>query len=379
MNLPPLVYIAGVCVAYLLLRPLCTVIHESGHLLYLLLSGHQGEIRVFIGSLGDGKRSWRVRVGRVQWLFHPIGFLLRGSICDFDEPLRNRQILPYALAGPLASLLLAGLGILIVLSPGPLDAPEWLRALAALPTVLALFDTALSFLHRRDPQQLANESITANDGQLIGWKLRFGRWTADFLHACWLFEHERYAEANAVFRKMHDGGCNRKDLLEYLISCELAMGNAGAALDWHGKMLALEAADADDHWRAAVALVAQDRLPEGLAEIERALEMAPGHAESLNLRAFLALQRGEHVAALGDLNLALRTPLEIGHIYANRAWAHLLAGNGEAARKDLLLAMKYEAENPNLHVHWARYWEGLGDVERAEEARMAARVLGGGF
>lgn len=377
MNLPPLVYVAGICLAYLLLRPTCTIVHESGHLLYLLVTGQPGQLRVFIGSLGEGKRSWRIRTGRILWLFHPIGFLLRGSITDHDRALPSRQILPYALAGPVASLLLAATCLVIVVAGGGL-VPAWLRALAGMPMLLALLDTALSLLHRRDPQPLSCETMTGNDGQLIGWRMQFGRWTADYLHAQWLFEQERYAEAQVIYARMHGEGCRQKALLEYLISCELALGNASSALDWHGRMVEQDAADADDHWRSAVALVALGRLEAAMGVIGEALHQAPGHAESLNLRAWLALGEGKHEAALEDLNQALRTPLEIGHVYANRGWAHLQAGELEAAHRDLLLATKFEAENPNLHAHWAGYFEAIGDAGQAEASRWTARLLGSG-
>ncbi|MBP6722833.1 MAG: hypothetical protein KA239_10935, partial [Bacteroidia bacterium] len=139
MSIPVFVFYLSICLSYLLIRPLATLIHELGHLGYLLLIGQRKEIKVFLGSVGEGKGSWRIRTGGILWVIHPSGVLMRGSITDFAKSLSPAQIIPYALAGPLFSLLMATLAGYLAFGEWTSDV-SWIKPFLVLAALIPATD-----------------------------------------------------------------------------------------------------------------------------------------------------------------------------------------------------------------------------------------------
>ncbi|MEY3443545.1 MAG: hypothetical protein RLZZ519_1826 [Bacteroidota bacterium] len=375
MNLSIFVFYLSICLSYLLIRPLATLMHEAGHLCFLLLTGHRGEIKVFLGSVGEGKGAWRIPTGRILWIVHPSGMLMRGSISDFQKALTNSQIIPYALSGPVFSLLMAASAGFLAF--GNLTANvSWLKTFLILAALIPAIDFLLALFYTYSPILHSSESVFGNDGQLIAWRMRFGKQTQTYLHGWWLFEMERYAEAAQSFSEVHNNGCRDKELLEHLIFCALMLGKFEEVLQWDAEMSALHTSDAFDACRRATALDALGDRNAARIALDQALRSTPGHHEALNHRAFFDISEGKLIEAAKDLEKSIRANREFAVAYSNLAWIHLLQSDSEKAYPHLMQSMKLEYENPALHRNWAMYFWIQRDAAAAAEAIERAQLLG---
>ncbi len=372
MNASLLFFFLGLASSYLIIRPIATLVHEAGHLLVLLLGGMQGQIRVFLGSLGDGKRSWRMQTGRILWAIHPSVFLMRGSLSDYDHPLLGGRWLLATLGGPLASLLFC-LGATWMATAAWADGA--IRGLFILAAIIGAADVALSLIYRYDPIQLSNGRITANDGQLIGWKLKFGRDTDTYLHARWCFEKDRYAETINCVQKLVDSGHQDKMLFEYCMYSHLMLRQPALAIQLL-EMQDQQQLDAYDESLYGLALEQVGKADAARKALVRALAKAPGHHEALNHRAYICLQAREWDAAEGYLLRALRSHPEFAAALNNRATIRLQQRELEAARKDLVSALMQDHENPYIHYNWGVLLRMEGDDVGAEAYFENARLLG---
>lgn len=90
------------------------LVHEIGHAL-LVLATPCARATVYVGSFGDSSRSLGIRLGRLKiWIKINPFLWFRGMCRPGDAPFSiNRQI-RYVLAGPMASLLLGVMGVLLL-------------------------------------------------------------------------------------------------------------------------------------------------------------------------------------------------------------------------------------------------------------------------
>ncbi len=375
MSIPVFVFYLSICLSYLLIRPLATLIHELGHLGYLLLIGQRKEIKVFLGSVGEGKGSWRIRTGGILWVIHPSGVLMRGSITDFAKSLSPAQIIPYALAGPLFSLLMATLAGYLAFGEWTSDV-SWIKPFLVLAALIPATDFLLAVFYTYSPILHSSESIFGNDGQLIAWRIRFGKQTQTYLHGWWLFEKERYGEAAECFQEVYQSGIKDKELLEHLIFCGLMRENFQQVLEWDREMAQKHSTDPYDACRRATALLALGEPIAAKSTLDEAIRTTPGHHEALNFRAFLAIQAENYAEAAKDLEKSTRANREFAVAFCNLGWLHLLQNNPEKAHSMLTLSMKLEYENPALHRNWAMYFWMTQNAEEAHAALESAKLLG---
>jgi Flp pilus assembly protein TadD len=374
MNASLLFFYLGIAASYLVIRPLATVVHECGHVAALLLLGMRGEIRVFLGSLGDGKRSLRIQAGRICWALHPRLLLMRGSLSDYDQPLQPRSLAMVALSGPLASLCMVAVTFAMALSPwsvGPM------RAVLILASIIPALDVVLSLMYRYEPILLSNARITANDGQVLGWLLRFGQATDRYLHARWLFEKDCYAEAATAIAALLQAGHTEKLLYEYQIYSLLMLQQPHAAMDAHGALAKAHLdLDAFDDCLHALALEQLGKHDAAGKVLDLAIAKAPGHHEARNHRAYRALQSGHLEVAWSDLDQALRSHPEFAAALNNRGALRLSRMELPQARLDLQSALRHDHENPYIHRNWAMLLALEGDAAGAASAFESARLLG---
>lgn len=362
----------GLAMGYIVIRPVATLVHEAGHVLALRLAGMRGTVRVFLGSLGDAKRSWRWRVGRHTWAIHPSILLMRGGLTDYDQPLSAGNLALVALAGPLASLLLAaGAGIAAF--------GEWpgaVRGLLILTSILATMDVLLAFFHRYEPILLSNARITANDGQVLAWYLRWGSATDAYLHARWLFEQDDYAQAAAEIAPLVHANPREKLLYEYWIYALLMLRQPAEALKLHAQLAERHPLDAYDACLHALALEQTGQEAAADAALEAAIAKAPGHHEALNHRAYRAMRMGDWDTAWACLNRAVRSQPEFAAALNNRAMVSLGRMDLVAAHRDLLAALRNDHENPFIHRNLSLYAMLMNDPTAAHDHMESAKLLG---
>ncbi|HEX2900670.1 MAG TPA: hypothetical protein VHS96_13190, partial [Bacteroidia bacterium] len=342
MNASVLVFYLSICLSYVMIRPLATLVHESGHLAYLLLTGQKGEIKVFLGSLGEGKGAWRIRTGRILWVVHPSGMLMRGSLTDFQNPLHHHQLIPYAVSGPVLSALMALLAASLAFGGWTENLGDWTKPFLVLAALIPTMDFFLSLFYTYSPILHGSETVFGNDGELIAWRIRYKKATPTYLHGWWLFEKERYAAAAECFAQVRENDCkgsaakrSGKELMEHMIFCAMALGQPAQVLSLHAQMAQWHPTDPFDECHLAFALAQTGNREGAWAVLNTTLRKAPGHHEALNQRACMAIQEGKLELAAKDLDKAIQSNQKFALAHCNRASLHLLHSEAAKALPDL--------------------------------------------
>jgi tetratricopeptide (TPR) repeat protein len=153
----------------------------------------------------------------------------------------------------------------------------------------------------------------------------------------------------------------------------LGTSSSPESIDAPGETLAdtREPVDAQGYARRSAVLSARRDLPRALADINRAIEMAPNVADYHYQRATVQQQSRQSQAALEDLNHTIS--LQADHLQARVTRAGLLlsrleaTGNGSVAdiQMDIDMAATAAAKEADVHFELGRLYAGIGVQDRA--------------
>jgi arylsulfatase A-like enzyme len=154
-----------------------------------------------------------------------------------------------------------------------------------------------------------------------------------FLRAQTLASMGRGPEALAILEDLVESMPNSVVLLDYLARANVFMGRLGQAESYVRRLLAIHA-DADSLMLLAQVLIAQDRLDEVDALVERALALDPSHGRSIVVQGDLAAKAGEYDRALERYRHAERVdPYRVGPLVESRiAWVTRLRSDDSPTR-----------------------------------------------
>lgn len=365
-------YYFFLALSYFLVRPVATIFHELGHLLILLML-QKGKVRMFIGSRGQGKGAWNFQIGRLLISFHPAAFLMRGSLCDYDEVLSYKQLFLYNLMGPLFSLLGGLAAGAFILKSEQIAALEGIFLLLG---IICIIDFLHSLFHKYDFVVLANRQVTANDGQILKLISQFGSMSTSYLSGQWAFLHDYYAEAYLEFAKIIAASKENLEVLELQSYCAFRLGKILEGLEIYAKMESRFPPRQLDYHHLALLHFANRDMNSAMESLERGLQIAPGNFLCLNEKAHFMIQKRDFNSASIWIEKALIALPDYALAYTNRAWLNIQKQNWAAAAKDLEKAMKEDAENAFLHRNFVALHLGKQDLQAAAQSLITAKLLG---
>jgi Tol biopolymer transport system component/tetratricopeptide (TPR) repeat protein len=127
------------------------------------------------------------------------------------------------------------------------------------------------------------------------------------------------------------------------------------------KAIALAPNFAEAYFAKGIILKSMDDLDQALAAYNQALELAPEHVKALNNRGLVYSAMGDNETAIADFTKALELDPEYVKGYFNRAIAYADEGEYEAARADVLKVQELSDDEEQLE--WADEALALVDAE----------------
>jgi tetratricopeptide (TPR) repeat protein len=116
-----------------------------------------------------------------------------------------------------------------------------------------------------------------------------------------------------------------------------------------------------------VSKIADNKANEAMADLSRAIELAPTNASAFAHRAEAHLALGERVQALADVKKAIQLDPVYGPFYAILGRVELAGQESAAALADLDRALKLNPKRPALHNARGLAYLSLGDRAKAQE------------
>ncbi|WP_298516150.1 tetratricopeptide repeat protein [uncultured Kordia sp.] len=345
--------------ALLTFRLLTTVIHELGHAIPALLLTKE-KVTVYMGSLGNPEKSFQFQLGRLECFFKFNLFYWKGGLCVMhakDISIRTSFIV--TIFGPLLSLIVAGIGI-VLLSINQYD------NITELVIFALVFSCSLDFLNNifpnRDAVTLHDGTVVHNDGQqlLHLWKLRqvyaipkkaLAYYDdGEFLVAAKLFETciPAFPEDPEIYRLAISGYLHAKQ-----------DANAAKIQEMYSEKFS-DSFDVVDFINLGnVALYKKD-YHGALEAFKKAYEIEPTNPFVLNNYGFTLGVIGQHEEAISKLNTAIieiekdkDTSKDIhtvkAYSYCNRGFSKLELGLLEEGLKDTEIA--YELDPSDAYVY----------------------------
>ncbi|WP_186579447.1 site-2 protease family protein [Aquibacillus kalidii] len=146
---------------YLVIIPSCTLIHEMGHALALLLCTKKEIVKIHIGSgYWDDSNKENIRIGRLRLHFR-WGFVGFCSYSKEEEEIKLWKRMIFLLGGPFASFL-SGLAMLLVLNQSSFG-----HSLLQSIMTFFLVQFAVTFIPMKYPNWMGAYGGTPSDGYQV--------------------------------------------------------------------------------------------------------------------------------------------------------------------------------------------------------------------
>ncbi|AXG71295.1 peptidase M50B-like protein [Kordia sp. SMS9] len=203
-------------------RLLTTVIHELGHAIPALLLTKK-KVTVYMGSLGNPEKSFQFQLGRLECFFKFNLFYWRGGLCVMHaKDISVRTSFIVTICGPLLSLLVAGIGILILTNYEFDDVTK-------LVIFALVFSCIVDFINNMIPNQtmleLHNGMIAYNDGTHLVHLFKNDSVEKIYSDGVSYFQQEKYAKAAETFEKLLMTRSDHEVFYRLAIQANLMIGN----------------------------------------------------------------------------------------------------------------------------------------------------------
>jgi adenylate cyclase len=147
----------------------------------------------------------------------------------------------------------------------------------------------------------------------------------------------------------------------------------GTVLDCGNRALKLDPSCADAYCLLSFCHLSKDEYDEAIAMSQKAVALAPNHAEILALSAVVQNKSGRPERGLGLIKKAMRLcPVYPGWYLSTLGAAYRLTGDTDSAVAAFKAAIKGDADFLTMHVGLA---STLGELGRQEEAKTPVAAI----
>ena len=157
-----------------IVRVFTTLIHEMGHALAGLLF-LKGDFDIYIGSYGNPEKGWHFKLGRLKFhfLYEPFS-VEKGVFRSDQQETTHLKYFLITLAGPIASLITAGLYIYLAVFS---SLPEMIKMPFYILTGSSFLDFWYNIKPDTTPVKLHDDKLVYNDGYMLKyrWNLMFSK------------------------------------------------------------------------------------------------------------------------------------------------------------------------------------------------------------
>ena len=349
---------------------LLVVLHELGHGL-VALAFAPGEVKVYIGSYGEGEGCWHLPLGRLHlYLLRRPWRWLRGY-CQHQPTRHSWQHMVLLLAGPLLPALVAAGSFYF-----SLQHPNggW-RIAGFVFTVIASFSLLQNLFGGRGVV-MADGQRVRNDGQQLWLALRHPQLQQLPQQALALVKGGQYVEAARSYETQLVHGGPAPALFRVLQQCYWLAGQLPAAVAASERFeQALPAGFTnDDLFTRGSMLSHLNQHEAALAIYEQLIDQPQPHPGAFINRGYTRSLLGQQPAALADFDRAIADGTLPAYAYANRGLALLRLGQEAEGLADITQGLAldpaeaYGYRNLGIyHLNRQEYAAALPLFEKAQQ------------
>ena len=338
-----LLIIAGTVLVAMLLA---TFVHELGHALPAIWFTRR-PVQMYIGSYGQPQRYLRLKLGwvSVYLTYNPLSWI-RGCCIAQTEQLSIWQQIIFIIAGPLAALLLGGLGCYVVFA---YDMHGFSKLFWVVFAGVAVWQFVVNLYPWVQTQGLTQNVPLYNDGYLLRWYWRHRKLWNQLLNTRKAFNQEDYTTAIGLLEPLLAERYFEEELYRMAIIASLHTQQAARARQLSETLLAHAEATAADLATYGLALEQLGQYQAAEQKYLAALEADPQNAQIHNNLGYLYLEMEAWDKTLPVLDTALALDAQFAYAYNNRGLARLMQGQVQPGMADIAQVLSLDATNSYAH------------------------------
>jgi tetratricopeptide (TPR) repeat protein len=363
-----------IAVIFILLNPITTFIHELGHAIFALIFT-KGNVQMFVGSYGDKKNSFKVKISRLT-IFIKINLPHKlGGVCILEDQTTNfYQNIMILLAGSFLTAITAFLTFYLTFF---YDWHGFIKVVSVIFLLFSVIELWINLVPNKIPIELHNGSITLNDGSQILqlWQIR----KLESLHsiASKMIADKKYEEAEIYIErfipKFNDDLSN--DFYRYLIAVHIKTRDFAKAISYSEKLLQKYIPTSNDFYCLGLIYTHLSNSTEAIKNYDFALELQPENLLALNNKAYQYIILEKYEEALQILVQATELSAELPYLINSRGFAKIMLGYLEEGLIDIQYSLNLDNKNSYAYLHRGIYFLKKNDLVNAESNFKQAHLL----
>ena len=370
-------FILGILIVFIsialvmVLRSFTTLIHELGHALPALLFTRD-TVKVYVGTYGDTKDSYQLRLGRLA-LFFRINLLdWKIGMCEHQGGTSIWQRVIIILGGPLASVLLS-IPLFLAILQG--DLSQLLAGILMIFIIAALIDFFVNIIPVAHPIDMHDGSISFNDGYqlyiLFGRLLRSKEYL--MLEEHLLEDRHEYVIEKAT--ELIGTEQQKKDIYDLLIAAYIATDQPETVLKTFAEVKKHFKLDDEDDLLIAQAYMKLNQYEQALGYYQRCFKKHFQDASLLTEMGYVKIQLGRYGEARKKLDAAIYYSPNLSKAYINRALVNIRTQDYKAAARDLAMVEQKIKNHPEILYYYGLLHDEQGNYKEALDYYEQAKTM----
>lgn len=368
----PLVFLSllSIVLIVIITRPLTILFHELGHAIPAILMTWK-PVSVYIGSYGDQKNSFCLKLGLLTIWFKKNPFSWRFGLFDpsSKQISINKQII-YTITGPLASLVIALTAYYFLY-----DLHGAFRITLIIFIASSIFDLFVNLTPNSNPIQLADGSVTYNDGYLLKMLFHYRRFPKEYQDATELYNQQKFEEAGNLLINILKTKLKDDNIYRLAIGSFIQLKDFKQAKELSNEFIIHGQLNSNDYTNAGLSHSHMNLHDEAMELYEKSLELNPRNKYSINNQGFTYNSTNKFEEAIPFFDKALEIDPNFAPSYCGRGLSKIKTGQIEKGLADIQHSLQLDEDNSYAYRNWGVYYLDNEDYSKALELFEKAKEL----
>ncbi len=351
---------------------LTVLLHELGHAIPILFMS-KGTVSIYIGSMGDPGKSFRLRLGRLDLFCTYNPLLWRYGICRPPaEPFSAFAQIFYTLTGPLVSIG-STIGCWYLLSH--LEAESMFKFFIECLLFFSFICILITLVPKGNVGYTAEGAPYGNDGHQILHLLSYLITPKVVLQIDQDLVGKEFQRAADSIDELLASGKKSRRLYALGVYAHIQLKNYTRGLELSQLLSARYTPDINDLQHLGYLHISLKNLDLAQGCFQEILAKVPSDRYALNNMGYLLALRGQHQEAIVCLNKAIKADAAFAHAYNNRGYSKIHCDQLEAGLQDINHSLQLDDKNAYAYRNLGIYYQMKNEWDKAASLFEKAKEL----